>query len=152
MATKEDLKPRYAVSLDKAMESRIRQAVNAYADGIPNNPLTTLGDDIGISHVSLRPMYTLKVDTQYERRWKADFDNPYRGKAGHYVPDKPVWNLNLCAAPSTLTDVTHKHVIQDSEQIYTCPTCSGRGKVTCSNCGGDGTVTCSSCNGRGKTT
>ena len=152
MATKEDLKPRYAVSLDKAMESRIRQAVNAYADGIPNNPLTTLGDDIGISHVSLRPMYTLKVDTQYERRWKDDFDVPYRGKAGHYVPDKPVWNLNLCAAPSTLTDVTHKHVIQDSEQIYTCPTCSGRGKVTCSNCGGDGTVTCSSCNGRGKTT
>ena len=58
MATKEDLKPRYAVTLDKAMESRIRQAVNNYANSIPHNPLTSLGDDISISTVSLRPMYT----------------------------------------------------------------------------------------------
>ena len=56
MATKEDLKPRYAVSLDSAMESRIRQAVNNYANSIPHNPLTSLGDDISISTVSLRPM------------------------------------------------------------------------------------------------
>ena len=151
MATKEDLKPRYAVSLDKAMETRIRQAVNTYAEGIPNNPLTSLGDDINISHVSLRPMFTLKVDTQYESRWKADFNEPYRGTAGHYVPDKPAWDLNLCAAPDTLTNVTHKHVIQDTEQIYTCPTCSGSGKVTCGTCGGDGRVTCTSCGGRGTT-
>ena len=68
MATKEDLKPRYAVSLDKAMETSIRQAVNTYAEGIPNNPLTSLGDDINISHVSIRPMFTLKVDTKYESR------------------------------------------------------------------------------------
>ena len=149
MATKEDLKPRYAVTLDKAMESRIRQAVNNYANSKPHNPLTSLGDDISISTVSLRPMYTLKLDTQYESRWKADFDDPYRGKAGRYVPDKPVWSLNLYAAPSTLSDVTHKHVIENTEQIYTCRTCSGSGKVTCSKCGGDGRVTCSSCGGRG---
>ena len=75
MATKEDLKPRYAVTLDKAMESRIRQAVNNYANSIPHNPLTSLGDDISISTVSLRPMYTLKLDTQYESRWKAAFNH-----------------------------------------------------------------------------
>ncbi|MGN0214194.1 MAG: hypothetical protein ACI4AH_05220 [Muribaculaceae bacterium] len=149
MATKEDLKPRYAITLDKAMEQRIRQAVNTYAKNIPHNPLSSLGDYISIGTVSLRPMYTLKVDTQYERRWKADFDDPYRGRAGRYVPDKPVWSLTLNAAPSTLTNVTHKHVIQDSEQIYTCRTCSGSGKVICSKCHGDGKVDCSSCGGRG---
>ena len=144
MATKEDLKPRYAVTLDKAMESRIRQAVNNYANSIPHNPLTSLGDDISISTVSLRPMYTLKLDTQYDSLWKADFYYPYRVKAWRYVPDKPVWSLNLYAAPSTLSDVTHKHVIENTEQIYTCRTCSGSGKVTCSKCGVDGRVTCSS--------
>ncbi len=46
---------------------------------------------------------------------------------------------------------TEKFPLKDTLQVYTCPSCSGSGRVRCQTCRGRGNVTCSSCGGSGRT-
>jgi len=153
MATSNDFTPITPVTLDSALENKIRLAVNAYAQDTPNNPLTNLGDGIAINKVSLRPMFRISVGTRYEHRYRQSFTTPFTGYSKNKVADvKDLWQLSLASAPSSLDNITYTFVVDGSERVYECPTCSGRGKVICSKCGGKGKYHCSTCGGTGTKT
>lgn len=108
--------------------------------------------------------YLVTLQALTETRHIEWFEEPDRGQ---FVPKAPanlnsVWDLTS-TPPSGFVSDRQVYPIAGSQQIFSCPICSGAGKVTevclscngsgrkvCNQCAGQGVVSCSSCGGSGK--
>ncbi len=151
------------VTQDQKKITELRIAVNTWINNIKNHNLNNIGDNILISSVYYKPTYNIGLLTRYEKRILQYTSLPYKNQeiAKQEITSLaqvPRWDYEL----TKVTDVLPKSKIwkiSGSEEVATCPTCSGKkkikcpdcqnGKISCHVCHGKGSLTCTSCNGSG---
>lgn len=123
---------------------------------IQNRTIFTRGD-LG-RFISIHPNveesldYLVTLQTLTETRHIDWFEEPDRGQ---FIPKAPanlksVWDLTS-TPPSGFVSDRQVYPIAGTQQVLSCPVCSGAGQVTgvCSSCNGGGRIVCSQCAGQG---
>ncbi len=126
------------------------------AQNIQGRTFFTRGDLIRF--ISLNPNVEESVDhlvtlqTLTERRYTDWFEEPDRGRFHPKAPANlnSVWDI-ASTPPSSFVSDTQIYPIAGSQQVFTCPVCSGDGEliVVCHSCGGGGRRVCYRCAGTG---
>ncbi len=88
----------------------------------------------------------IRVDMEYELHYFRDYEKPaswvYKIRFYDYAqPKRPRY--------PTFTNEVQEFPLRHTIDIFTCPTCGGRGVVPCPTCNGMGKVTCPTCLGDG---
>ncbi len=141
----------------------LRKAINTWINGIKNHNLENLGDKIEISSAYYKPSYCVGLITRYEKRILNFTQEPFTNQTVSKrvitsISQVNRWDYELT---KTTENIPKPKIwkIPGSEEVTTCPKCSGKkqikcpdcsnGRITCHICNGSGRLVCSSCNGKG---
>ena len=140
--------------IDESARKRVRDFVNEYASRSEGHPFGNYGDEIVLQKYELSPVYSVHLQSQYDRRTVKDKQYPYKGgdiyvRKFYRPSDVDVWAYSLLTTEKFVHN-GESFEVTGSHHVERCGRCDGSGKVSCPSCGGSGDQPCSTCSGKGQ--
>ncbi|MDL2228274.1 hypothetical protein LJC30_05235, partial [Odoribacter sp. OttesenSCG-928-L07] len=137
------------ITLSSARETKIRNAINKWAQNILYHDHRTLGSKLKIIEAYESPFYLMRLWSETDNRfvtetYTSNIPQQIGERKYSSINEVNVWAFNY-DIPDAFSKSTETDRIKNSEHLKNCLKCGALGTVTCS-CK-TGTVTCPNCKG-----
>lgn len=140
--------------LSKDEINLIKQRINQWVNSVPHHNLANLAEKISIFSAKEIPLYEIVISFLFEERKILWHKVPYYGTAIHKksvdIFNIDIWNFPVVLTKKEFEDSKKEYVVDGTQKVEICISCSGDGRIVCSSCSGRGLVVCSSCKGKGQ--